>query len=125
MFTYQIAELSKLGEFDETYGQTYWVKVSDDLMPLKFNSKDQHIGVGDNIECEEKAMKKSNKGIEYWQLKKVRVVEAASPPQKSTAPSAESQTQLDRIEAKLDKLLGVDEDLDSQAIDDMPPDFLT
>lgn len=115
MFRYQISKLSKLGDYDQKYGQTYWVEIASDLTPVKFNSQNQHIGVGDVITAEEKVMKKSTKGTEYWQLKKVRVEEGDSQ-EPVTQPHNGSETQLDRIESKLDKLLGLDIELSKEAI---------
>jgi hypothetical protein len=119
-FTYQLSELSKLGEFDEKYGQRYWGAIMDDLTPVSFNSKNQNISAGDTIECEEKAQKQSKKGTIYWQLKKVQVNSTSLGEKPATASQNASgsdiKAQLDRIEAMVKELLGigVDKKLDAE-----------
>jgi hypothetical protein len=127
MFKSQLSEVSKLGEFHPDYGQAYWGSVSDDLTPVKFNSKNEYIAVGDVIEYEEKSTKKSMKGTEYLQLKKVKVVEGGkvSPPP-SSAPTSDLDEviiRLSRIEEKLDEFMGIKPIPDTEDAT-MPKDFL-
>lgn len=137
MFTYTFSGLAKLGDFDPKYGQSYWGTPNEHLKPVKFNSMNRGISLGDKITAEERTEKKSAKGIEYYQLKKVKVVEGPTTTEKPAERSVQgSQSQLDRIEAKLDKLLGNDVELshaESQAkrdaktinepLPDEPPDY--
>lgn len=105
MFTYTFAkDPVKLGEFDTTYGQTYWAEVTEHLQPVKFNSMSlESFSAGDRITCEERSEKQSSKGTNYYQLKKVRKADG-----EALASTQSGQSQLDRIEAKIDKLLGND-----------------
>jgi len=116
-FEFQLAEINKLGDYDPKWGQKYWGNVSDDLLPISFNSQDQNIVSGSKITAEEKIMKKSAKGTDYWQLKKVKVVGVANDVDRRSA-SHGSQSQLDRIERKIDKLLGISDDLDNRILDE-------
>lgn len=107
-FDYSLAqEPLKLGEYDEKFGQSYWATVNEHLQPVKFNSKSQTIGVNDKITAEERSEKRSGKGTDYFQLRGVKV-EAVNKLSKEEAQKQEilSPTQLDRIEAKIDRLLG-------------------
>lgn len=134
MFTFTLSKVNKLGEFDATYGQRYWGEVTEDLTPVSFNSKHQDIKAGDMLAAEEKVMKKSSKGTQYWQYKKVRLLEEGTEhhvePEKpaerpQNAPQNKWGGELDKlrveilsklaaIEAKLDKLLGIDETLSDE-----------
>lgn len=118
MKTFTFSKLSKLGEHDEKYGTTYWGEPNEQVEPVKFNSMNQDIIDTDTIEAEEILLKTSGKGIEYHQLKKVKVVggvkhepgsETPPPPQETV----DLLTLLTRIEAKLDKLLGEPDPLDA------------
>lgn len=132
MKTFTIAKVNKLGELDDTYGQQFWADVSEQLEPVMFNLVAGHeVGVGDTITAETVELKTSKKGKDYHRLKKVKVVDGNTQP----GPGIEVQTvridpiqpQLDRIEAKLDRLL------DEQPVTSDPldlditnrPDFLT
>lgn len=111
MFTMRLKEVAKLGEYDETYGQSYWCAESGSDTPVKFNSQNQEITVGDTIECEEKSMKKSQKGTTYWQLKKVKVVQD-SVEEKHADPSTDALDgpivkRLERLESKIDSILNI------------------
>lgn len=109
--------LKHLGEYDEKYGQTYWGTSQEQLQPVMFNSMERGLSAPLTIEAEEVLVKESKKGTEYHRLKKVKVVEdniteqmkAAAAPTLSLAQGVKDS--LDRIEAKLDKLLGNDENL--------------
>jgi len=137
-FVINLTKVSKLGDYDETYGQRYWCLEEDSNTPVSFNSQNQEIESDCSIECEEKTMKKSKKGVTYWQLKKVRVIaeagntttQAEKPATTELRASQEASTTaytttnspatdvvlkaLTRIEAKLDKLLGKDEALEDE-----------
>lgn len=121
MFTYKLDKVTKMGDMDAKYGQSYWAESSSELKPLKFNSMNENIKVGDTITAEESANRRSGKGTDYLQLRKVKVEGAQTAPQGSS--------QLDRIEKKLDKLIStlngqdtVHEGLDGEPIslDDIP-----
>lgn len=108
MFVYTFSKLAKLGEMDEKYGQSYWGETNQALKPVKFNSMNQEITAEDTIEAEERAEKRSGKGIDYYQLKKVKVVSMDARVQQAVSTQladAGKPTQLDRIEAKLDTIL--------------------
>lgn len=119
-FTFTLSEINKLGDNDPTYGQRYWGKVSDDLTPVSFNSKQDGFTPGSTITAEEKVMKQSAKGTQYWTLKKVKLVESTNapvfvenptqPPYVAHTPSPDNKDvmrQLTIINSKLDQLLGV------------------
>lgn len=108
-FTYTLTKVNKLGQFDETYGQRYWAEIKEELRPVMFNSKSQNIVEGDKLTCEETLNKRSNKGVDYLQLKKVQL---DSVPQTSITPSSITiEERLERMERKIDQLLGIDEGL--------------
>lgn len=73
MHEFTIVTLSKLGANDPTYGQKYWATVHETQMPVSFNSK-QEVAEGQKVQAEEYTIKKSAKGTDYQQLKKVKVV---------------------------------------------------
>ena len=77
-FQFHLDEVHQLGDYDSTFGQIYWCIDYNEEHPLKFNSQNRDIKAGDDLEAEEKAMKKSTKGNTYWQLKKVKIVGAAT-----------------------------------------------
>lgn len=123
-FEYTLDKVNKLGDYDDTYGQRYWCESPDEEKPISFNIHED-IGIDENaptvsITAEERVEKQSKKGTVYYQLKKVKIsgspgnnvptdtraTQGSGSPQSATAVS-----QLDRIEAKLDKLLGNDETL--------------
>lgn len=72
-FTYKLDSVQKLGNFDEKYGQAYWCTSTDEAKALKFNSQNQEIRAGDTISAEESVNKRSVKGTDYLQLRKVKV----------------------------------------------------
>lgn len=118
MFEYLLEKADKLGDYDEKFGQRYWCKAQGADLPLSFNSQRQDIKAGDLIQAEESVNKRSAKGTDYLQLRKVKPVfgqpasDGASAP--SSAPSSaqprtggdELLATVKRIEAKLDRLLG-------------------
>lgn len=93
MKTFNISKINKLGEFHDTYGQSYWAEVHEQLMPVKFNSQLQDIGVGARISCEEWVNKQSVKGTEYQQLKRVKLVEGSGGVESSIEPQHTAQPQ--------------------------------
>lgn len=127
---YKLDKVSKLGDMDAKFGQRYWCETSDQVEPLMFNSLDETIKDGDTITAEEVLLKSTKpnpeKGKEsqpYHQLKKVKVVKTAQLDGKTyeangvdpvkLRPSltteellVQKSEQLDRIEAKIDKLIG-------------------
>lgn len=132
MFEYTFSKVSKFGELDVKFGQTYWAEVHEHLQPVMFNSMNEDIDLDDKIVAEERSEKKSSKGTMYYRLKKVRVVGkngSDGPKMAQGDSSADVRDQLNRIEAKLDKLLGQDavteptpEQLDGEpvSLDDIP-----
>lgn len=117
MFQYKLDKVNKLGEYDATYGQKYWCASVDAELTLSFNSQNQDVMAGDTIEAEETSNKRSTKGTDYLQLKKVKVIDSIQekPPHKpveaQTALSEgfndEDRTQLQRIEDGISQLLGL------------------
>jgi len=126
----------RLGTYDEKYGQGWWGDVNEDLKPVKFNTMNQSatFAAGDVISYDESVNKRSTKGTDYLQLRKVQVVSKnptqapetaqVAPPQSVAqsrhypeVPPSSSHAQLDRIEQKLDKLLGIDEGLAEESND--------
>lgn len=110
--TFTFSKLGKMGTMDEKYGQTYWAEVNEQITPVKFNSMNPDIKDTDTIEAEEILLKTSGKGIEYHQLKKVKVVlppegQKMMEAQLADATKPPTPSQLDRIEQKLDKLLSL------------------
>lgn len=101
MHTFTLKDVRKLGERDEKYGQSYWGYTHESQMPVKFNSMSDDVPGNAKISCEEYTVRKSNKGTEYQQLRKVKI-EGAS----TDAPAQSSNSQLDRIEAMLVQLTG-------------------
>jgi hypothetical protein len=71
-----IKELSEMGDFHEEYGQTFWGTVEEEDMPVKFTKKIHYIpNPGTKLVAEEHQVKRSAKGNEYLQLKKVQLPE--------------------------------------------------
>lgn len=104
---YTVNKISKLGEHDEKFGTRYWAEVNEQLEPVMFNSQNQEIEAGATITAEEVLLKQSAKGTNYHQLRKVKVNQG----QTELATKEETEhDQLDRIEAKLDKLLALSQD---------------
>lgn len=87
MHEFTLKDPRKMGEHDPKYGQSYWAYTHESQMPVKFNLMDGDVHDGSKITCEEYAVRKSSKGTEYQQLKKVRV-EGASAPQKQNGTTA-------------------------------------
>lgn len=128
MNLFNLIDLNKMGDFDEKWGQAYWGQ-DENGKNIKFNSMNQDIIAPCTILAEETAAKTSSKGTAYLQLKKVKVAESAQTedapkdiPKGATSTLGEAASttagndaQLDRIEeqlqeinSKLDKLMGVD-----------------
>jgi hypothetical protein len=74
-FEYSLDKVNKMGDFDPKYGQSYWAEVGQGEKPIMFNSMDQTISDGAKIEAEERVEKRSQKGTDYYRLKKVKVTE--------------------------------------------------
>lgn len=137
MFKFSLDGIKRMGEADPKYGQAYWCTSTDVDLPIKFNSMDKDLDhrLEDgplHIVAEEKSERQSAKGTDYIQLKKVRVAEKVSedPFEGKTGTDEPSVAQdtlkqsvdttitlaqavkasLDRIESKLDRLLGNDEE---------------
>lgn len=114
-FIYTFSKLVKLGEPDPKYGVTYWAEPNEQVTPVKFNSMNQDIKDSDTIEAEEVLLKTSTKtGNDYHQLKKVKVItpdsmRVAKPALEAMRNAPSTQSQLDRIEAKLDRVLSFTE----------------
>jgi hypothetical protein len=73
---YTINTLSVLGEKDETYGYTYFGHVHESDFPVRFSSHqviDDLKDKGRKIVAESQELRKSKKGDEYLQLKKVKL----------------------------------------------------
>ena len=79
MHTYKLHTCSPLGERHPEYGQSYWASANDqNTLPFKFSSRSAiDFKPGEDIEFESYEVKKSSKGTDYWQLKKVRLVGGA------------------------------------------------
>lgn len=95
MKTFTINKAGKMGEHDQKYGQCFWCETNEQLEPVKFNLMQGEVVAGDTITCETVELKESNKGIEYHQLKKVKVVTSGVPQPIKSSPS----------EHKLDQIL--------------------
>jgi ribosome assembly protein YihI (activator of Der GTPase) len=110
-YEFTLKSANAMGDEHPDYGQAYWCYAEGSETPLKFNIKGATVYKGSKITAEEKVMKMGAKG-EFAQLKKVKVLDAQLPSSGSqttvTAQNTSSQTQLDRIESKLDQLLGMD-----------------
>lgn len=76
MHEFTLKNPKKMGERDEKYGQSYWSYTHESQMPVKFNLMQGDVFDDQKIQCEEYSVKKSQKGTDYQQLKKVRVVGA-------------------------------------------------
>lgn len=74
MHEYTLKNPQKMGDYDAKYGQSYWSYVEGSDIPVKFNLTKDDVENGSKIEAEEYSVKKSSKGNEYQQLKKVKVV---------------------------------------------------
>lgn len=72
MHEFTLIDPMKLGADDPTYGQKWWSKTHESQMPVSFNLKGQEVTNGQKITCEEYTVKKSAKGTEYQQLKRVK-----------------------------------------------------
>lgn len=73
MHEFTLKDPRKMGERDPKYGQSYWCYAHESNMPVKFNLMDGDVHDGDKISCEEYTVRKSSKGTEYQQLRKVKV----------------------------------------------------
>lgn len=80
MHEFTLIDPMKLGEDDPQYGQKWWSKVHESQMPVSFNLKGQDVTNGQKITCEEYSVRKSAKGTDYQQLRKVKTgVSSAQP----------------------------------------------
>lgn len=120
-FSFVLDKVSKIGDFDETYGQYYWCESPDEDKALGFNSKEDieltETSGAIQITAEERVEKKSKKGRLYYQLKKVKVTSGSKghgahpaediPTQANQNPgsAAVSNTDIDRLNKKLDLIL--------------------
>lgn len=98
-----------LGEKDEKYGYTLWA--STDKGDVMFNNQTGSVVAGTQITAEEANPKETKKGKPYQRLSKVKVVSMDERVQQSVntqLADVGKPTQLDRIEQKLDQLLGND-----------------
>lgn len=116
-FSFKLDKVNKLGDFDDTYGQRYWCASVDSELPLSFNTQNQDVMAGDTIEAQESTNKRSTKGTDYLQLKKVQVTASiqakpSKPPEPSQTSLPDSFTetdraQLQRVEDGINQLLGL------------------
>lgn len=99
-----ISKVSKLGENDPKYGQTYWAEVDEQNEPVMFNLMTGSVQEGDVVTAEEVLLKTSSKGNDYHRLKKVKVQET-NPRQVNTTDIAKPQGEvIDDILKRLAKL---------------------
>jgi hypothetical protein len=113
MFEFTLVNVSKLGEYSEQYGQCYWDGDADEL-PIMFYSHNQDIGEGAEISADEKSMKKSKKGTNYYLLRKIKVSEMGERVvnDKVTA-SIKQPVVVSTNDSKLDKLDTILEGIDT------------
>jgi len=97
---YTAKRITPLGDHDPKYGTRYWGSVHDSDMPVSFNLMNPvDINDGATLEFEEKVVKESKKGTEYFFLRKVKVEGNAI--QTSMAAPAD----LTSVHEQLDKIL--------------------
>jgi len=103
MHEFTLKDPKKLGERDSKYGQSYWSFTHESHMPVKFNLMEGDVQDGSRVTAEEYTVRKSQKGTEYQQLRKVKVNGAPSsqPTLGGTTDFnfSDLKAQLDRIEA--------------------------
>lgn len=102
MKQFTLNKVSKLGDYDEEWGQVFWCEVNEDLMPVRFQKKMADIKPGSKIFAEEVEEKPGKKGP-YLQLKKVKVDEDAA--KDSPYAGTPSKTPQGVSEHKLDQIL--------------------
>lgn len=119
-----------MGDKDEKYGYTMWANT--DQGDVMFNTQKSAVLEGTQITAEETVDKVSKAGNPYLRLKKVKIAESGAEQdfgvktQQTASVSLSEQTgsQLDRIEAKIDKLLGINKDATEQTdeikLEDIP-----
>lgn len=74
MKTLKLKNPTKLGDYDEKYGQRFWSDSYDQDTPVMFNLMSQEdLHDGQTITAETVELAESKKGTEYHKLKKVRV----------------------------------------------------
>ena len=99
---YTAKRITPLGDHDPKYGTRYWGSVHDSDMPVSFNLMNPvEINDGATLEFEEKVIKESKKGTEYFFLRKVKVEGNA------IQTSIPAPTDLTSIHEKLDKILSL------------------
>ena len=105
MKDFKIAKASKLGDYDQKYGQVFWCEVQEQLEPVKFNLMEGDVRPGDLVTCEEVMLKTSTKGIDYHQLKKVKIAGAGVPRENTAAPSDSKLEQVLELVRENNKML--------------------
>lgn len=122
MEIYTIKKADPIGEKDEKYGFTIWAEVEETDSPVMFNSHKDPIVTGTQLVAEETESKTSKKGTAYLRLKRVKLSEPKEPSQTETATPA-TQSQLDRIEKKIDTLLRTANLVEEFSEADIPEDI--
>lgn len=89
MHLYTVTKISKLGERDPKYGQTYWAEVRESDFPIMFNSSSSFVSEGQALVAEEQEKKISKKGSEYLRLKKVKLAETEAKEPTKAEPKPE------------------------------------
>ena len=127
----RVLEVGKLGDYDDTFGQKYWLKVHNTDIPVMLNSKSD-ISAGDVISgYEESEQKKTKKGKPYLLLKKVKIDKneglAGSPVQPPKDDMYELVAENNRMLKQLvsetsDDSVGASEQVDSSS-EDKPIDM--
>lgn len=102
--TYTAIEINALGDHDPKYGQRYWGKVEETHTPVSFNLLNPvAIPIGAKIDYEEKLVKESKKGTEYFFLRKVKVSGGMAVQQ----PSSDSQKLLELVYEQTTEILQI------------------
>lgn len=114
MQQFKLGKVSKMGERDPKYGQTYWAETDGSDFPVMFNSSASYMPDGASITAEESTRKTSKKGTEYLRLSKVKVLESAPAREEPAKNAPEMNTghfrliysELRKQTALLEKLAG-------------------
>lgn len=121
----QLAEINKLGERSEKYGQRWWGKTNESLNPISFNSQSE-FQVGDEITYEESEQKTSKKGTVYLQLKKVKKVQSTLPEGKPQQNAPESVSGLTKEQGdEIIRLLKIMAGESEKKVDEVPDGEVT
>lgn len=99
MHEFTLIDPMKLGNDDPQYGQKWWSKTHESQMPVSFNLKGQEVSNGQKVQAEEYTIKKSAKGTDYQQLRKVKVVGGTS----NTSQGTTGKPQTRQFKADPDK----------------------